>query len=61
MIEQVIDQIRRTQLEIASSLAHGNASSFEAYKELTGRFAGLDQALQIIDDLLRAQDYDDNR
>jgi len=46
-------------MEIASSLAEGNASSFEAYKELTGRFAGLEQALTIIDNLLHHQEDDD--
>jgi hypothetical protein len=61
LTEQIIDQIRRAQLEIASSLAAGNASSFEAYKELAGRFAGLEQAHSIINDLLRMQDHDDNR
>jgi hypothetical protein len=46
-------------MEIASSLAEGNASSFEAYKELSGRYAGLEHALTIIDNLLHSQEDDD--
>jgi hypothetical protein len=59
LIEQLIQEIRIAQMEIASSLAEGNASSFEAYKELAGRYAGLEHALTIIDNLLHSQEDDD--
>jgi hypothetical protein len=60
LIEQLIQELRIAQGEIAASLAEGHASSYEAYKELTGRFAGLEQALTIIDNILHS-DEDDNR
>ena len=59
MIETLINELRIAQAEIAGSLAEGNASSYEAYKELTGRFAGLEHALTIIDNLLHHQEDDD--
>lgn len=55
MLEQLIDQVKRRQAEYAHALAHGHASSFEAYQRLVGQIAGLEESLMIIDSLIREE------
>lgn len=55
----LIGQIKKAQVEIAASLAHGHASDFSAYQRLVGRYQGLQEALDILDNLLKEKDEDE--
>jgi hypothetical protein len=46
------------QADIATSLANGNANSYEVYQRLVGEYRGLEQALKAIDQLLTEDQYD---
>jgi hypothetical protein len=52
MIELLIHRIKVKQAEIKESLATGAVGDFNAYQRLVGRHMGLQECLQIIDDLL---------
>lgn len=52
-LEDFIDQVKVRQAEIASSLAAGNAVNFETYQRMVGQYAGLAEALLILNELLR--------
>lgn len=51
-----ISALKVRQAEIASSLTSGNAVNFETYQRLVGQHAGLEEALQILDELLKEKD-----
>lgn len=51
-----IGAIKVRQAEIASSLTAGRAVNFETYQRLVGHHAGLEEALQILNDLLKEED-----
>lgn len=55
-VEDFIDAIRVRQAEIASSLTAGHAVDYAAYQRLVGQYAGLEESLQILNNLLK----DDN-
>jgi hypothetical protein len=44
------------QAEIASSLTGGHAVNFETYQRLVGQHAGLQEALHILEELLKEKD-----
>jgi hypothetical protein len=48
----LIGGIKSKQLEIAASLAAGNAVNWEAYIRMVGHHAGLQEALDILNSLL---------
>lgn len=48
----LIGGIKSKQFEIASSLAAGNAVSWEAYIRMVGHHAGLQEALDILNSLM---------
>jgi hypothetical protein len=52
-VEDLIDAIKDRQAEISRSLTAGNAVNFETYQRLVGQHAGLEEALQILNDLLK--------
>ena len=52
----LIGAYKSRQAEIAASLAEGNAASWESYQRLVGHYAGLKEALQIIDELTKEED-----
>jgi len=52
MIDRLIHVIKLQQAELSASLASGHAQSWEAYQRLVGRFEGLQQVLDEIDNLL---------
>jgi hypothetical protein len=55
---QLIGIIKGLQTDIATSLANGNANSYEVYQRLVGEYRGLEQALKAIDQLLTEDQYD---
>jgi hypothetical protein len=58
-VSDLIGRIKSSQVEIAASLAHGNASDFSAYQRLVGRYQGLQEAMDILNDLLKEKDDDE--
>jgi hypothetical protein len=48
----LIGGIKLKQLEIAASLAAGNAVNWEAYIRMVGHHAGLQEALDILNSLM---------
>jgi len=49
----LIGAIRARQAEISSSLVSGHAVNFETYQRLVGQHQGLEEALVILNDLLK--------
>ncbi len=46
------DKLEESMAQMAASTGHGNASSWEDYKDRTGRVKGMRDALVIFDDLV---------
>ena len=55
----LIHAIQVRQSEIRMSLAAGNAVTWEAYQRLVGQYAGLEEALTILNNLLKEEDEDE--
>jgi hypothetical protein len=55
-IGDLIGGIKSRQAEIAASLAAGNAANWEAYHRMVGHFAGLQEALDILNNLMKEDD-----
>lgn len=52
----LIGGIKTKQAEIAASLIAGNATNWESYIRLVGHNAGLQEALDILDNLMKEDD-----
>ena len=52
----LIGGIKSRQAEIAASLAEGNAAIWEAYHRMVGHNAGLQEALDILNNLMKEDD-----
>ena len=52
-VEDFISAIKVRQAEIASSLTAGHAVNYETYQRLVGTHAGLEEALIILNNLLK--------
>jgi hypothetical protein len=52
-IGDLIGGIKSRQAEIAASLAAGNATNWEAYHRMVGHNSGLQEALDILNSLLK--------
>ena len=52
-VEDFIGAVEGKKAEISRSLTAGNAVNFETYQRLVGQHAGLEEALQILNDLLK--------
>lgn len=52
-ISDLIGGIKSRQAEIAASLAAGNAANWETYHRMVGHSAGLQEALDILSDLMK--------
>lgn len=52
-ISDLIGGIKSRQAEIAASLAAGNAANWETYHRMVGHSAGLQEALDILNDLMK--------
>ena len=57
-VSDFIDAVKARQAEIDRSLSAGNAADFSAYQRLVGEHAGLESALDILNNLLK-EDEDD--
>ena len=55
-VSDLIGAIEVRKTAIAQSLVHGNAVTFEAYQRLVGQHQGLEEALVILNDLLKEED-----
>jgi len=51
-LSDLIGGIKAKQAEIASSLVAGNATNWESYIRLVGHNAGLQEALEILNNLM---------
>ena len=58
-VGDLISAIKASQAEISLSLAHGGASTWEAYQRLVGQHQGLQQTLDIINTFLKEEDEDE--
>lgn len=52
-VEDFIGAIKVRQAEIASSLVAGHATNYETYQRLVGLNSGLEEALNILNNLLK--------
>lgn len=57
-VSDLIARIKAEQTEITAVLQAGTVVNFESYQRLVGQFQGLDEALNIINQLLK-EDEDD--
>ena len=55
----LIGVIKTRQAEIAASLAGGTATSWESYQRLVGQNLGLQEALDILNTLLKEDNEDE--
>lgn len=60
-IGDLIGGIKSRQAEIAASLAAGNAANWETYNRMVGQHAGLDEALAILNELMKDDDERDGQ
>lgn len=58
-VSELIDLLRDEQSKIQRSLAQGHAPTWEAYQRLVGTHQGLQDALDIINNLLKEPDEDE--
>ena len=58
-VGDLIAGIKASQSEIALSLAQGNAPTWEAYQRMVGQYRGLEDALSILNNLLKEPDEDE--
>ena len=52
-LSDLIGGIKARQAEIASSLVAGNAANWESYVRLVGHNAGLQEALEVLNNLMK--------
>lgn len=57
-ISDLIDGVKQRQQEIAASLVDGNCVNFETYQRLVGQHQGLQEALQILDNIMKEENKD---
>lgn len=55
-VADLIGGIKARQAAISQSLAAGNAATWETYQRMVGEYAGLEQALEILNNLLKEDD-----
>ena len=55
----LIGGIKARQAEIAASLAAGHAANWESYHRMVGHTQGLQEALEILNDLMKDPDEDE--
>ena len=59
-INTYIDLVKQRQREIAESMAEGRCASYEIYQRMVGTHQGLQQSLDIINNLLEEEKRDDS-
>ena len=55
-VSDFIGAVKARRAEIAESLAAGNCINFESYQRLVGQLQGLDESLDILNNLLKEED-----
>ena len=55
MIEALLHRIRLKQSEISFALATGSAMTWEAYQRLVGEYQGLQDVVDMVNDLLEEE------
>ena len=55
-VSDFIGAVKARRAEIAESLAAGTCINFEAYQRLVGQLQGLDESLDILNNLLKEPD-----
>lgn len=58
LISDLIANIKLRRAEIAEALAQGHAHTIESYNRMVGTCQGLQESLQMIEELLRQEDED---
>lgn len=58
-VSDFIGAVKARKADIASSLLAGNIVNFETYQRLVGQNQGLDDALEILNNLLKEDDTDE--
>ncbi len=58
-LSDFIDAVEARKAEIAKSVIAGNCINYEAYQRLVGTNAGLEEALDILNNLLKEEEDDD--
>ena len=58
-ITDFISAVKARRAAIADSIATGNCVNFEAYQRLVGQLQGLEESLEILNQLLKEEDKDD--
>jgi hypothetical protein len=56
MIEALIHRIKIRQSELQAALAVGTPITWEAYQRMVGEYQGLQQTLDMIDDMLEEKE-----
>ena len=59
-VSDFISAVEARKKTIAESLVAGNAVTFEAYQRLVGQHQGLEEALVILNDLLKEPESNDS-
>lgn len=57
-ISDLISGIKKRQADISLSLVSGNAINFETYQRLVGQYQGLQEALDILDNIMKESERD---
>lgn len=57
-VSDFIGAVKARQAEISSGLTNGNCVNFESYQRLVGQYQGLQEALEIINNLLKEEEDD---
>ena len=58
-LSQLIGEIKARQATLASSLAAGNAASWESYQRTVGQNLGLQETLDLINQMLKESEEDE--
>ena len=56
LINDLIGRIKQSRQGIAEAMVNGNCTNFETYQRLVGQSIGLQEALQIIETLLKEEE-----
>ena len=56
MIEALIHRIKIRQSELHVALANGTPITWEAYQRMVGEYQGIQQSLDMIDDMLEEKE-----
>ena len=57
-IGDLISGVKKRQADISLSLVSGNAINFETYQRLVGQYQGLQEALDILDNIMKESERD---